>query len=115
MDTRIHQHLRHMFQNQGTETQALWLAPILGSSIKPWASISMDFIVDLPASEGHDSVLVVVDRFSKLAHFLPCSKDIDAAGTAKLFLDQVFKLHGSQKPSSLIVAQSSPPSFGLGS
>ena len=61
---------------------------------KPWASISMDFIVDLPASEGHDSVLVVVDRFSKVAHFLPCSKDIDAAGTAKLFLDQVFKLHG---------------------
>ena len=54
----------------------------------------MDFIVDLPAFEGHDSVLVVVDRFSKMAHFLPCSKDIDAAGTAKLFLDQVFKLHG---------------------
>ena len=61
---------------------------------KPWASISMDFIVDLPASEGHDSVLVVVDMFSKMAHFLPCSKDIDAAGIAKLFLDQVFKLHG---------------------
>ena len=54
----------------------------------------MDFIVDLPAFECHDSVVVVVDRFSKMAHFLPCSKDIDAASTAKLFLDQVFKLHG---------------------
>ena len=55
----------------------------------PWISLWIS-----QSSEGHDSVLVVVDRFSKMAHFLPCSKDIDAAGTAKLFLDQVFKLHG---------------------
>jgi hypothetical protein len=62
--------------------------------VAPWRSISMDFITDLPDSQGFDSILVVVDRFTKMAHFIPCTKTITGEGTAKLLLNHVFRLHG---------------------
>jgi hypothetical protein len=43
---------------------------------KPWQSILMDFIIDLPLSQGFDTILTVVDRSTKMAHFLPCLKTI---------------------------------------
>ena len=43
---------------------------------RPWASISMDFITDLPRVCGHYTVLVIVNRFARMAHFVPCSKTI---------------------------------------
>ena len=57
----------------------------------------MDFIVGLPQSSGHDAILVVVDRLTKMAHFVPCSSDLDAPGFAKLFRDFIFKYHGLPK------------------
>ena len=60
----------------------------------PWKSISMDFIVKLPVSEGFDSFLVVVDRFSKMVHLIPCSEKIDASQMATLLIKNVFKYHG---------------------
>ena len=38
----------------------------------PWSSVSMDFITDLPSSRSYDSIFVVVDRFTKMAHFVLC-------------------------------------------
>jgi transposase InsO family protein len=61
---------------------------------RPWQEISVDLITDLPLSRGYDSILVVVDRFSKQAHFVPCTKTLSSHGLAVLYRDYVWKLHG---------------------
>ena len=60
----------------------------------PWKEISMDFITDLPESEGFNSILVVVDWFSKEVEFIPCIKSTSALDTTKLYLCHVWKHHG---------------------
>ena len=60
----------------------------------PWLSLSMDFITDLPSSNLKDSILVVVDRLTKMAHFIPCNKTITGEETAKLFLENIYRIHG---------------------
>jgi len=61
---------------------------------KLWQHILVDFITKLPVSKGHDSILVVCDRFLKMSHFVATIEKTMAKGLARLFRDNVWKLHG---------------------
>ena len=60
----------------------------------PWDTVSMDFIIELPDSAGHNAVMVVVDSVTKQAHFMPTFMTVTAAGMARLFIQHVWKHHG---------------------
>ena len=64
---------------------------------RPWESIGVDFITALPLSAGFDSIMTVIDRHSKMAHFIPTQKSVSAQGVADLFASQIFRLHGLPK------------------
>jgi hypothetical protein len=63
-----------------------------------WEDISMDFIIGLPkTSRGYDSIWVIVDRLTKLAHFLPVNKSNSVLAYAKLYIACILSLHGVPK------------------
>src|SRR5260221_268275 len=62
--------------------------------IHPWESVLMDFIEQLPVSDGFTAILVVVDRLTKQSLFIPTFNTIDAPQVARLFLTHVFSKHG---------------------
>ena len=65
--------------------------PVLSAS---WEVVSMDFIKGLPQSGSFNAILVVVDKFSKFSHFIPLRHPFTAASVDKVFMDQVYHLHG---------------------
>jgi len=56
--------------------------------------ISADFITKLPLAQGYDSILVVMDWLTKMVHFIPTTEKTSAEGLARLFRNNVWKLHG---------------------
>ena len=64
---------------------------------RPWTDISIDFVTGLPESKGHNAILMVVDRFSKMHHYIPCTTDEEgttAEETARMLIKHVWKVHG---------------------
>jgi len=67
---------------------------------KPWMHITADFITKLLLAQGYDAILVVCNRLTKMAHFIPTTENTSVEGLARLFRDHVWKLHGL--PESII-------------
>jgi hypothetical protein len=66
-----------------------------------WESIYMDFIVGLPRTpKGHDSIWVIVDRLTKVAHFLAVRTDYRVEKLADLYIEHILRLHES--PTSIV-------------
>jgi glycosylphosphatidylinositol phospholipase D len=57
----------------------------------------MDFMVNLPPSRGLDVIMVVVNRFSKMTHFIPTKENATTQETGRLFFTDMFKHHGFPK------------------
>jgi len=66
-----------------------------------WDDISMDFIVGLPRTQkGHDAIWVIVDRLTKVAHFIPVKTTFTVSKLAELYIDNILKLH--RAPRSIV-------------
>jgi len=72
-------------------TEKLKLSKVLE---KLWTHLTVDFIMKLPIVAGKDAILVVCDRLSKMAHFVATTEETSAEGLARLFRDNMWKLHG---------------------
>lgn len=62
-----------------------------------WHTVSLDFIEGLPKSKRFDTILVVIDKFSKYGHFIPLTHPYTALGVAQLYMNNIYKLHGMPK------------------
>jgi len=68
--------------------------------MRPWTAISMDFIVGLPKSEGYTKTWVIVDRFSKMGHFIPLQSEEHIKKLALTFVKEIWRLH--RLPESIV-------------
>ena len=77
-----------------------------------WNEVSMDFIGGLPKAKGYDSIMVVIDRFTKYAHFMALSHPFTAKEVALVFQKEVVRLHGFLSLSFQTETQFSLANFG---
>jgi len=83
------------YQHNKSPRHARWgLLQPLETPYTAWNSISTYLITKLPQSQGYTQILVVVDRFTKMAHFICLSINATAKDVANVFLREVWKLHG---------------------
>ena len=79
---------------QHTHTHPAGLLQPLPVPASVWQDLSMDCVEGLPRSKGYTVILVIVDRLTQFAHFLPLKHPYTATTMAQVFLDNIVKLHG---------------------
>lgn len=100
----VHKYVQQCFQCQVIKAERIKPPGLLHPLQIPesnWQSISMDFIIGLPMTQRQkDTILVIVDRLSKMAHFIPTKETVEAPQVAELFIQNVFRIHGL--PTSIV-------------
>jgi hypothetical protein len=100
-------------QHEKGKRQNIGLYQKLPIPERPWDAISMDFVLALPRMKrGCDSIFVVVDRFSKMAHFIPCLNTSDVTHVVNLLFKEVVRLHAYPKALSQTETQNLLVIFG---
>ena len=61
---------------------------------KKWVHATTDLVMDLLESDGYTTIVVFVNKLTKMVHFAPYWKEVDAMEHARIFVDAVFRLHG---------------------
>jgi len=80
-------------RNKASRHRPYGLSSPLELPYVPWQSIAMDFITDLPLSNECDQLWVIIDRFTKMAHFVPLQGKT-SADLAVIFAKEIWRLHG---------------------
>ena len=100
----VHKYVQQCFECQAIKAERSKTPGLLQPLQIPesnWQSVSMDFIVGLPRTQHQkDTILVVVDRLSKMAHFIPTKETVEAPQIADLCIQNIYRLHGM--PSSIV-------------
>lgn len=100
MKGRVQTYVRNCLtchRRKATHLQPVELLQSLPVTIHVWSDLSMDFITNLPKSQGEDVIVGVVDRFSKYVRFFTYSHPYSVISIARLFFHNIFKLHGLQE------------------
>ncbi|GJP64175.1 hypothetical protein CLOP_g21191 [Closterium sp. NIES-67] len=80
---------------KSSHQQAAGLLQLLDLPERPWQHVTMDYVTGLPAGPtGNDAILMVIDRLTKMAHFIACQQKIRAEQTVQLFIANFIRLHG---------------------
>ena len=93
----VHQYVKGCATCQSTKNNMHpTMVPLQPTEIpdRPFGTITMDFITDLPKSNGYDLLHVVTDQFTKTAVITPCLKSIDSDRTAKILLENTWRRYG---------------------
>ena len=88
---QLRSHMWHLLSSQNTQASSLWLVTTITASNQ---LMVVYFITDLPPSKGFDTILTVMDGFTKMAQFLSCVKNINSQETADIITCEVFQYHG---------------------
>lgn len=88
-------------QNKSRNSNKLGLLQPLPIPIQKWSQVSMDFITQLTKTKrGYDAIIVIVDKLTKMAHFIPTTTTVSATQVATLFMNEIVRYHGL--PSSIV-------------
>lgn len=97
MKDTIQKFIRECTVCQQAKTERVRLPGLLSPLPVPdqaWSMVTLDFVEGLPSSNRFNSILVVIDKFTKYGHFIPLAHPYTALQVAQLYMDNVYRLHG---------------------
>ena len=65
--------------------------------MQKWQEVSIDFVANIPVVNNFDSIMTVIDKFTRMTHLIPCSKTVTAQQTLRSYFKSVARLYGVPK------------------